>query len=85
MCVRHPRKEAGMTRERIIRLARDADRMLEWVLEFEELVARDEREQIALMIERIDLTGLNDWPDWQRFIAELLATTAELIRTRGKE
>jgi hypothetical protein len=81
-----------MTRQDIIRLAHHADRewdcdrnMMEWVLEFGEMVARAEREQIALMIERIDLTGLNDWSDWQRFIAELLATTAEAIRTRGEE
>jgi hypothetical protein len=82
-----------MTRQDIIRMARDADRewdcdrgMLEWVLEFGESVAKAEREVIALTIERsIDLTGLNDWPMWQRFIGELLATTAELIRTRGNK
>jgi hypothetical protein len=81
-----------MNRDDIIKLARYADRewdcdrnMMEWVLEFGESVARAEREQIALMIERsIDLTGLHDWPDWQRFIAELLGTTAELIRASGK-
>jgi len=45
-----------MTRDEIIRLARHADRewdcdraMLEWVLRFAEMVAKAEREQIALM------------------------------------
>ena len=54
--------------------------------EYEQKIVAAEREEIALMIERsIDLTGLNDWPVWQRFIGELLATTAELIRTRGNK
>jgi hypothetical protein len=81
-----------MTNEDIIKLARNADRewdcdrnMMEWVLEFGEAVAARERKDIALMIERsIDLQGLSDWPVWQRFIGELLATTAELIRARGR-
>lgn len=85
-----------MTRNEIIRMARSAgafpelsetpDKDVYFLRNFAALVAAREREQIALMIERsIDLTGLNDWPDWQRFIAELLGTTAELIRARGQE
>jgi hypothetical protein len=84
-----------MTRDEIIRMARSAgafpelsetpDKDVNFLRYFAALVAAREREAIALMIERIDLTGLNDWPDWQRFIAELLGTTAELIRARGQE
>jgi hypothetical protein len=92
MCCRHPRKGTGMTREEIIRMAREAgineatsEFYCDELQRFAALVAAREREQIALMIERsIDLTGLNDWPVWQRFIGELLVTTAELIRARGK-
>jgi hypothetical protein len=54
--------------------------------EYEQKIVAAEREEIALMIERsIDLNGLHDWPVWQRFIGELLATTAELIRTKGNK
>jgi hypothetical protein len=54
--------------------------------EYEQKIVAAEREEIALMIERsIDLTGLHNWPMWQRFIAELLGTIAELIRGRGQE
>jgi S-formylglutathione hydrolase FrmB len=100
MCCRHPRKGTGMTREEIIRMAQEAgltdpdlgDWMTDYghaedaITKFANLVEAREREDIALMIERsIDLNGLHDWPMWQRFIAELLSTTAELIRARGKE
>lgn len=50
-----------MTREGIIRLARDADRewdcdrnMQEWVLEFGESVAAAQREEIAKMFESLE-------------------------------
>lgn len=90
-----------MTRDDIIKLARDAGFPLtkhlsgrhdiagQSVARFERfaaLVAAAEREACAVYLERgIDLSGLAGHPGWQNYTADLLAGCAAAIRARGQQ
>jgi hypothetical protein len=43
-----------------------------------------ERQACAALIENADLGGLTEYPDWQRFTADLLTGVADAIRARGQ-
>ena len=79
-----------MTKDDIIRMAREAD-ILETdcydneveVEAFANLVAAAEREECAKLLENTDLSGLKNNPSVQNFIAVMLSSYAAAIRARG--
>jgi hypothetical protein len=54
------------------------------IIKFAELVAAAEREACAKFLLSTDLSGLKSNPEWQNFIANLLANYAAAIRARGQ-
>ena len=54
------------------------------IIKFAELVAAAEREACAKFLLSTDLSGLKGNPEWQNFIANLLANYAAAIRARGQ-
>ena len=85
-----------MTKDDIIRMAKEAEMPMAWITEagvynwqdlekFANLVAAAEREAIAKFMLSVDLSGLKNDPALQHYTENLLLHNAKAIRAMGQE